>query len=293
MPPSSSACASRTFRIGKLAEREMFSDAVAVGNRRRDEIFPDLHRVRQIVAQRQRRADRGGIGAAGAVRGHALHERRGEQQLRFAVEENVNRLAGIPQVAAFQQHRAAVAGMDFPGGFAHGFGRGDFCASEDFRLVQVRRDERGERQEFFLEEFFRRRLQQPRAAGGNHHRVNDQARMEDGGWEMAEKFCDDGNVLRREQHAGLHCRRRQFLEDGFDLLAQHFGRTRLDGEHAPGILRGEAGDGARAVNAERGEGFQISLDARAAAAVGAGDGQGDGQSFSRSHPAQCRVAGDG
>ena len=54
-------------------------------------------------------------------------------------------------------------------------------------------------------------------------------------------------------------------------------------QNPAGILRGEAGDGARAVDAERGERFQIGLDARAAAAVGAGDGQCHGQSFSRCH----------
>jgi hypothetical protein len=79
MPRSFSACASRIFkgdwRI--LAERKVFFDAVAVGNRRRDEIFPDLDRVRQIVAERERGADRGGISAARAVRADARHERRG------------------------------------------------------------------------------------------------------------------------------------------------------------------------------------------------------------------------
>jgi len=29
----------------------VFSDAMAVGNGRRDEIFPDFHRVRQVVAE--------------------------------------------------------------------------------------------------------------------------------------------------------------------------------------------------------------------------------------------------
>jgi len=50
-------------------------------------------------------------------------------------------------------------------------------------------------------------------------------------------------------------------------------------------LRGEAGDGARAVNAQRGERFQIGLDARAAAAVRAGDGERDGQIFPFDHNA--------
>jgi hypothetical protein len=67
------------------------------------------------------------------------------------------------------------------------------------------------------------------------------------------------------------------------LLPQHCWRTRFDGEHTFGILRGEAGDGAGAVDAERGEGFQIRLDARAAAAVGTGDGERDGQLFSLDH----------
>jgi len=67
------------------------------------------------------------------------------------------------------------------------------------------------------------------------------------------------------------------------LLPQHFGRARFDAQDALGILRRETGDGACAVNAERGEGFQIRLDARAAAAVGAGDGQGDGKLFAIRH----------
>ena len=92
----------------------------------------------------------------------------------------------------------------------------------------------------------------------------------------AKKIRDDADVFRREQHPGFHGGGRKRFKHGFDLLPQHFRRTRFHAQDPPGILRGEAGDGARAVDAERGERFLIRLDARAAATVRTGDGQGDG-----------------
>ena len=47
------------------------------------------------MAERQRRANGGGISAASAVRGHAAHKRRREQQLRIAVKENIQGFAVI------------------------------------------------------------------------------------------------------------------------------------------------------------------------------------------------------
>jgi hypothetical protein len=47
----------------------------------------------------------------------------------------------------------------------------------------------------------------------------------------------------------------------------------VHGRHATRVLRGERGNRAQAVHAVRGEGFEISLDAGAAAGVGAGDGE--------------------
>ena len=254
----------------------MLSNFVAVADGFSDEIFPNLHRVRQIVTERERGADGGGISAAGSVRGNTFDERGREQQFRFAVEENVNRLAAIFQVAALEQNGAAEFGVNLPGGLPHLFGRGNFLASEDFGFVQVRGDERGEREQFFFQDFFRRRLQQPCAASGDHHRVNDQRNLRTSR-PRSEKFCDDGNIFRREQHSRLHRRWFQFGKHGFNLLLQHSWRARFDAEDAPGILRGEAGDGAGAVDAERGEGLQIRLHARAAAAVGTGDGEGEGK----------------
>jgi hypothetical protein len=75
----------------------------------------------------------------------------------------------------------------------------------------------------------------------------------------------------------LHAVGRKFGEDGFDLLGDQLCLCGLNAGHAARILRGEAGNRTRAVNAERGERLQIGLNARAAAAVGAGDGQRDGE----------------
>ena len=119
MPGSFSGCGSRTCN---LTEGEVLSGFVAVADGLGDEIFPNLHRVRQIVAERERGADGGGISAAGSVRGNAPHERRGQQEFRLAIEENVNGLAAIFQMAALEQNGAAELGVNVPGGFPHLFG---------------------------------------------------------------------------------------------------------------------------------------------------------------------------
>ena len=266
---------------GNISEREMFSDAVAAGDGRRDEIFPDFHRVRQIVAERQRRANRGGISAAGAVRANASHKRRGQKQFRLAVKKNVHRLAGIFQMTAFHQHRAAEARLDFPRRGAHFFQRRNrfvpvrISASSRFGVTSV-----ASGSSFSFRIFT--------AAGSSNlaplvetitGSTTSFEMLSHFGFEFRKNFATTRNIFRREQHSGFHRRRLQFFKHGFDLLPQHFRRTRLDAENAPGILRGEAGDGAGAVDAQRGERFQIGLDARAAAAVRAGDGQRDGQFF--------------
>ena len=109
-----------------MGERKVFAGAVAVDNRRRDEIFPDLHRARQIVAERERGANCRGISAAGSVRRNAFHERRGQKQFRLAIKENVHGFAPgfaaaplrrgrrIFQMTAFDERSAAEARMNLP-----------------------------------------------------------------------------------------------------------------------------------------------------------------------------------
>ena len=56
----------------------------------------------------------------------------------------------------------------------------------------------------------------------------------------------------------------------------HPGGRGLNAKYYFGVLGGQAGDGAGAVHAQRGEGMEISLDAGATAAIGAGNGEGHG-----------------
>src|ERR1035441_243154 len=105
IPPVFTACG--WIREASLSKRKMRSDFVAADNRCRDEVFPQNHRAWQIPAERERGANRRGISAAGAVSGHTAHKWRGQKKLDVTVPENINRLTGLAQVAAFGQNRAA------------------------------------------------------------------------------------------------------------------------------------------------------------------------------------------
>ena len=161
----------------------------------------------------------------------------------------------------------------------HGFEVGDADPGQHFGLGKVRGDEGGEGEQSSGERCDGGGLQQSRAAGRDHHGVHDQWRLACPGEEGGD--CADG--FRGVEHSGFYGLGRQFFEDGLELLADDARGGGLDGEDAAGILGGEAGDGAGAVDAEGGEDLQVRLDAGAAAAVGAGDGQGDGGVFDCGH----------
>ena len=78
------------------------------------------------------------------------------------------------------------------------------------------------------------------------------------------------------QHANLHGIHADVFHHGLNLRLQHLGRHTVNGAHAHGVLRRDGGDGRHAKAAQGREGFEISLNACAAAAVGASDGQNSG-----------------
>jgi hypothetical protein len=105
-----------------------------------------------------------------------------------------------------------------------------------------------------------------------------------------------GNYVDRRrvgQHADLHRADIEIGEHGIDLRRNEIGGHVMDGEHALGILRRERGDDAGAIDPERGKGFQIRLDAGAAARIRAGDGQGDGNAHFLDSPIHLTFAGRG
>ncbi len=78
------------------------------------------------------------------------------------------------------------------------------------------------------------------------------------------------------EHAGLGRGDAKILGDGIDLLANELRRHGMNRRHAARILRGQGGEDAGAVDAERGERLEVGLNAGAAGGIGARDGERDG-----------------
>ncbi len=75
------------------------------------------------------------------------------------------------------------------------------------------------------------------------------------------------------QHAGLDAAHVEVVEHGLDLQA-HEGRLEGDdAAHLGRVLRRHGRERAGAVDAQRGEGLEVGLDARTPARVGTGDRQ--------------------
>ena len=89
---------------------------------------------------------------------------------------------------------------------------------------------------------------------------------------MNRKARGDGlDDLGRAEHADLDGGDLDVLEDRVDLGADEFRRRQMNAANAFGVLRGEGRDRGHAVAAERCEGFEVGLNAGAAARIRPGD----------------------
>ena len=213
--------------------------------------------------------DGGGEGAAAAMGVHVRGPARGEGL----------GLAGRPGEAVGQVIALRMAALEQEG---DAIGLGEFerlgdaterLPSEQNRgFVEVRRDDRGERDEPRLHGGDGVRSEQGGAARSDHDGVHDRGdagRLDEAG--------DGDHDLGIEQHAGLE---RLGVEVGRDLRALFDDERRgagLDTGNAARILRGEARDRGGSEHALRSESQQVRLDAGAGAAVGSGDAEGDGE----------------
>jgi hypothetical protein len=77
--------------------------------------------------------------------------------------------------------------------------------------------------------------------------------------------------FRRSDHADLHRIDADVADTAFDLRHDDLRRYRMHRLHAQRILRGDRGNRGHRVAAEHGNGLDIRLDTRAAAAVGPGN----------------------
>src|SRR5581483_9876685 len=89
------------------------------------------------------------------------------------------------------------------------------------------------------------------------------------------------------EHADFHRRDPEIGKHRIHLRADKFRRYVVNGRDALGVLRRQRGDHRGAVNVERGEALDISLDTGAASGIGTGDAEGD---WHRHHPPRLASA---
>jgi hypothetical protein len=147
------------------------------------------------------------------------------------------------------------------------------------RLRQIRRQYGGQRQQFLAQTLHRRVGQQRGATLGHHHRVDHQHRRAP----ATQAVGDRSHHVGAAEHAELDGIDADVGEHGVDLRRHERRRQRFDGADAAGVLRRQAAQGRHAVNAQRGKGLQVGLDAGAAGRIGTGDAQdvGDGGGHGR------------
>ena len=144
-------------------------------------------------------------------------------------------------------------------------------ATERLRLGKIGRDDSREREQAAEQRALAGRVEQPRAGARNKHRVDHRR----GQIEPGDRVRDHLDDFRRAERAGLE-RVGAALGDSVSICARdHRGLDRRHAIDGRAVLRDHRGDRRVAVNAERGEGFEVGLDSRAAARIAAGDRKHD------------------
>jgi len=174
-------------------------------------------------------------------------------------------LAG--QMPALEQKRHAEGPREFDRRRAHLRLAGRPPAEQHRGLVEIRRHQRGQRQQLVTHRRHRIGLQQRRAARRHHHRIDHGGDAAP----LAQQVRDDRHDRGVEQHPGFHYTHVEEPEDLPHLLAHKRRFQRHDRAHAVGILGRQAGERAGPEHAVGREGQQVGLHAGAASAVGAGN----------------------
>ena len=179
-------------------------------------------------------------------------------------------------MAAFEQHGFCAALEQEAALFEHFvFVARQGAAAEGGEFAEVGGEQVGERHEFG-EQGLGGVFEGEAVAGGGDE---DGVEHGEGCGVAAQGGGDGADGFGVGQHADFDGVDADVGEDGFALGADDVAGDGVHGLHALGVLRGYGGDDARAVCAERAEGFEVGLDARAAAGVGTGDGEDAGVGF--------------
>jgi len=162
----------------------------------------------------------------------------------------------------------------------HAVDRGDVFevdTREQTGFTQVGGDDRSEWQERLLVHLEATSLHQGVSAGRHEDRVDDHVREQAVRGGSGHRFNSSGS----RQHASFDSRHGKIRGNGVDLRTHHFGFERAHCGDRGGVLGGHGGDGGRAVDATRGEGAKVSLNARPASGIAPGNSHHD----ARLHPA--------
>ena len=198
--------------------------------------------------------------------------RRGQAQAGLAgLHEQIHHLiAG--QMPAFEQHGLRAHGQQLVGCRWQIRGVFQGAAQQPGGFVQIGGDQVGARKHLAHQHRHRFLGNQAVAAGGHHHRVEHHM----GGLVMRDGPGHHLGHLGGVQHANFDGVGADVVEHRLNLRLQKRRWHGMDVLHAQRVLRGQGRDRAHPVAAQRGKGFQVGLDAGAAAAVGPGNGQNTG-----------------
>ena len=229
---------------------------------------PD-HRIPQRHPLGQSGGDGGGGGASRSMRVPRRDARRGEGLDPLRRRQQVGQF--VPrQVPAFQQHGGHAKRQQRHRRDPH-LGHGaNGHARQGLGLRQVGREYGGHRQQPAAERVHRLGGKQRVPALGDHHRIDDQGNSGGVTLQRPAHGCDH---LRRAEHTGFHHVGADVGQHGFHLPGDEIQWHGMDAMHAQGVLGGQRGQRGRGEASQRGDGFDVGLNARSASGVRARDDQ--------------------
>ena len=182
--------------------------------------------------------------------------------------QHIHHLVAL-QVTAFEQHSCRTQSLQIAGRCLQVRHLAQGAAQQQGSLVQIRRHHLHPWKQFAHQHRHSFLGNQAIATGGHHHRVEHHVVQ----LVMVNRPGHHLDDVRRMQHADLDGVDANVIQHRLQLRLQKRRWHAVDGLHPLGVLRGERGDGGHAVAAQSAEGFQIGLDACAAAAVRTGNRQ--------------------
>jgi hypothetical protein len=213
---------------------------------------------REAVREERREGRR--VRAAGAVGRRHVVARDGNLDMPLAVEQVVDRVVAVAaghddRTGAELDDRLCQLGT-CPGAWHRAM------ASQDERLVEVRRHDRREREEARDEDVDSVVLKQLRAAARDHHGVDGERHVD-----VGEVVRHRSDQLRGEEHPGLGGVDADVVEDRVELRADEIGRKLVHSRDGGRVLRRQRDEDARPVTAGGRKRLQVGLDAGPAAGI--------------------------